>query len=97
MPELPTLAQAGLDGIDVTQWYALFAPAKTPLAVLSQINRGLGDVLQSPEVVARLAADGMQVGDCSIDALRLWVLAERAKWQQVVRLLDWHSEAPSVD
>ncbi len=97
MPDVPTLAQAGLDGIDVPQWYALFAPAKTPLPVLSQINRGLADVLRSPAMVARLAADGMQVGDVSIDALRQRVLAERDKWRQVVRQLDWRSEAPSVD
>jgi tripartite-type tricarboxylate transporter receptor subunit TctC len=97
MPDLPTLAQAGLEGIDATQWYALFAPAKTPLPVLSQVNRALADLLQSPDTVARLAGDGMQVGDASIDALRQWVLAERSKWQQVVRQLHWRSEVPSVD
>jgi len=53
LPSLPTLLESGVPGIELTQWYALFAPAKTPAQVVRQLNTVLNTVLQDPEIVAR--------------------------------------------
>jgi tripartite-type tricarboxylate transporter receptor subunit TctC len=97
LPDVPTLAQAGIDGIELTQWYALFAPAHTPQPVVAQWNRALHAVLQAPDVAARFASEGMQVGAGSAQALRELLVGERAKWQRVVQQLDLPGDASTVD
>ncbi len=85
LPDLPTLAEAGVAGIELTQWYALFAPARTPAPVLAQLNQALNTVLQDPEIIARFGADGAQVQTSTPEALHSLLLAERTKWRQVVQ------------
>jgi 2-methylaconitate cis-trans-isomerase PrpF/tripartite-type tricarboxylate transporter receptor subunit TctC len=85
MPNLPTLGEAGIGGIDLTQWYALFAPADTPTSVLSQLNAALNEVLLDPDVVARMAADGARVQTSTPAQMKDLLVAERTQWQQMVR------------
>jgi hypothetical protein len=85
LPDVPTLAEAGVVGIELTQWYALFAPAKTPAPVVAQLNQALNTVLQDPEIIARFDADGARVQTSTPDALHSLLLAERLKWRQVVQ------------
>lgn len=93
-PDLPTLAEAGVEGLTLTQWYALFAPARTPQPVLGQLHEALNVVLGLPEFAARFAADGMRIGAADIEALRSLLLSEREQWRRVLRQLDWRSETP---
>jgi tripartite-type tricarboxylate transporter receptor subunit TctC len=84
-PEVPTLMEAGVPGVSLTQWYALFAPAKTPHAVTRQLNTALNTVLKDPDVVARMEADGAQVQTSTPGELHDLLLAEGERWQSVVR------------
>lgn len=84
LPELPTLLEAGVPGVALTQWYALFAPAKTPASVVRQLNATLNTVLQDPEIVARMEADGARVQTSSPGELHDLLMAESEKWQAVV-------------
>lgn len=84
LPDLPTLLEAGVPGVRLTQWYALFAPAKTPAAVVRQLNASLNSVLQDPEIVARMEADGARVRTSSPGELHDLLMAESEKWQAVV-------------
>ena len=97
LPELPTLAEAGVAGIELTQWYALFAPAKTPAQVVAQLNRALNTVLQDPEIIARFDADGAQVQTSTPEELHRLLLAERAKWRQVVQQTGMRMEPQLVE
>lgn len=83
-PELPTFAELGLNELDLTQWYGLFAPARTPLAVVNSLNMALNKVLSDPETVARLLADGVQVQPSSPQELGLHVKAQLQHWATVV-------------
>ncbi len=85
LPDVPTLAEAGVAGIELTQWYALFAPAKTPAPVVAQLNSALNTVLQDLEIIARFDADGAQVQTSTPEELHHLLLAERTKWRQVVQ------------
>ncbi|MBX3664723.1 MAG: tripartite tricarboxylate transporter substrate binding protein [Burkholderiales bacterium] len=61
LPEVPTMREAGYSEIDLVQWYGVFVPARTPRAVVQQINRSVNAALNLPEVRTRLAAGGADV------------------------------------
>jgi tripartite-type tricarboxylate transporter receptor subunit TctC len=83
-PQLPTFAELGLEALDLTQWYGLFAPAGTPSSVVDRLNTALNQVLADPESVERLLADGVQVQTSSPQQLGHHVQTELAHWQQVL-------------
>jgi 2-methylaconitate cis-trans-isomerase PrpF/tripartite-type tricarboxylate transporter receptor subunit TctC len=84
LPDVPTLKEAGVDGVDVQQWYALFAPAKTPKAVVDQINKALNQVLTDKDIVKRMEDHGADVETSTPEQLGAMVKSELAKWKAVV-------------
>lgn len=84
-PELPTFGELGLNELDLTQWYGLFAPAGTPSAVVSSLNSALNKVLLDPETVARLLDDGVQVQPSSPQQLGWHVKSQLQHWAQVTQ------------
>ncbi|HSW16170.1 MAG TPA: tripartite tricarboxylate transporter substrate binding protein [Ramlibacter sp.] len=85
MPDVPTLKEQGVENVDVSQWYAVFAPARTPKAVVEQLNKTLNEVLADPAVVKRLEEHGAEVEKMSPDQLRAYVQQEQVKWKKVVQ------------
>ncbi|ACB34687.1 protein of unknown function DUF453 [Leptothrix cholodnii SP-6] len=85
LPDVPTLKEAGIDGVDVTQWYALFAPAKTPKAVVDQLNKALNQVLKDADTIKRIEDHGADVDTSTPEQLRAMVDSELAKWKSVVQ------------
>jgi tripartite-type tricarboxylate transporter receptor subunit TctC len=57
MPEVPTLAEAGFADMELVNWYGIFAPKRTPIAVVARLNRAISDALALPEM--RAAIDAM--------------------------------------
>ena len=86
LPNVPTLHEAGIDGVDVTQWYALFAPAATPVSVVDQLNAALNEVLADPDSVRQIADHGVTVACGSTDQLATLVATELTRWTSVVQL-----------
>lgn len=84
-PGVPTLTELGIKGFDLTQWYALFAPAGTPESVVKKLNQALNQVLEDPEVRARMEQDGAQVRTSTPGQLGQHVKAELERWQVLVR------------
>jgi 2-methylaconitate cis-trans-isomerase PrpF/tripartite-type tricarboxylate transporter receptor subunit TctC len=93
LPDLPTLPEVGVDGVDVTQWYALFAPRGTPEGVVEQLSQALRDVLAQPEVVARIEAQGAAVKTGGPRELAALVDAECTRWSRLARESGLASEA----
>jgi tripartite-type tricarboxylate transporter receptor subunit TctC len=85
MPDVPTLKEAGVDGVDVTQWYAIFAPAKTPKPIIDKLNKALNEVLADKEVIKRMEDHGADVQSSTPEALGALVKSELAKWKGVVQ------------
>jgi tripartite-type tricarboxylate transporter receptor subunit TctC len=85
MPDVPTLKEQGINDVDVSQWYGIFAPAKTPKAVVEQLNKVLNDVLADKSVVKRLEDHGAEVSTMSTDQMRTYVAEEQVKWKKVVQ------------
>ena len=85
LPDVPTLKEAGVEGVEVQQWYALFAPAKTPKAVVAQINKALNQVLADPQIIKRIEDHGADVEGSTPEQLGDLVKSELVKWKQVVQ------------
>lgn len=84
-PDLPTIAESGVKGYDVTQWYGMFLPARTPKPIADKLSAEVIKAAQSPEVAKRLAADGTEtVGSKPADFTAL-LKAEIARWARVVK------------
>jgi tripartite-type tricarboxylate transporter receptor subunit TctC len=86
MPDVPTLEELGIKGVDVTQWYAIFAPAKTPRPIVDKLNTALNAALADKEVAARIESHGAVVDTSTPDKLRQKVRSEVAKWRGVVEM-----------
>ena len=85
MPDVPTLKEAGVDGVDVQQWYGFFAPAKTPKAVIEKLNKALNTVLSDKEIIKRIEDHGADVETSTPEQLGALVKSELAKWKGVVQ------------
>jgi tripartite-type tricarboxylate transporter receptor subunit TctC len=85
MPELPTMAEAGVPGVVSATDYAVFAPAGTPREVIALLNREINAVLQMPDYRAKLAAQGTEISGSTPEALQAELADEIAKWAKVIR------------
>jgi tripartite-type tricarboxylate transporter receptor subunit TctC len=85
LPEVPTLKEAGVEGVDVQQWYAFFAPAKTPRPIIEKLNRALNQVLADKEIEKRIEEHGADVETGTPEQLGALVKSEIAKWKGVVQ------------
>jgi len=85
LPQLPTIAEAGVPGYEEVQWYGLFAPAQTPREIIAKLHGAMTAVLRSPAVAEKLAADGADaVGNTPEEFARV-LRAETEKWAKVAR------------
>ncbi|VTU23215.1 Argininosuccinate lyase [Variovorax sp. PBS-H4] len=85
MPEVPTLKEQGIDNVDVSQWYGIFAPAKTPRHVTEQLNKVLNQALADKSVVKKLEDHGAEVEIMAPEQMRTYVQQEQVKWKKVVQ------------
>ena len=85
LPDVPTIAEAGVPGYEATSWFGLWAPAATPAPVLEKLHSSLAKVLKDPVVVKKIADQG---GDVVIDTpaqFEAFIKTEAAKWGKVVK------------
>lgn len=85
LPDVPTMAEAGLPGYDTSLWYALFAPAKTPSGIIDALNRSVERALQNPVVRSKIAAQGGTVVASTPAQTKQFVDREITKWAGVAR------------
>ncbi len=84
-PDIPTAAQAGLPALESTTWFAMFAPAKTPAAIVDRLNRDMVAIIGSSAMATWLAAQGAEATPSTPQELAMFVAAEIAKWARVVK------------
>jgi tripartite-type tricarboxylate transporter receptor subunit TctC len=85
LPDVPTLDEAGLARFEVTQWYGVFAPARTPAARVAWMQKEIASILTSAEMAERIASEGsLAVGNTAAEFGRL-IAAETDKWRDLIR------------
>ncbi len=86
MPGLPTFAEAGIRGYEVTGWYGIVAPAGTPREIIDRLNADITKALTQPDLVQSLNASGLEPATPnSPEAFTAFLRAEIAKWAKVVK------------
>jgi tripartite-type tricarboxylate transporter receptor subunit TctC len=85
LPDVPTVAESGFPGFEDLTWVGVFAPARTPDAILQRINREVAAIQRDPEFQAKLAAAGFEPMGGSSARARDYLRSEITKWARVVR------------
>lgn len=84
-PELPTIAESGLPGFDVTSWYGIVAPAGTPMEIVNLLQAAIASVLAQPDSREKLAGLGAEPMGNTPAEFALMIRAETAKWGKIVK------------
>jgi tripartite-type tricarboxylate transporter receptor subunit TctC len=84
LADVPTIAEAGVPGYDVVNWYGVVAPAGTPAAIISLLNAAIAKVLQMPDVKERLIAQGVEPVSNTPVEFAAYLKKEIAKWTKLV-------------
>ena len=85
LPEVPTVAEAGLKDFEVTTWYGILAPAGTPRPIVSRLNAELVKIMHTPDVKERLASMATDPLTSTPEEFAAYLKQEIAKWGDVVR------------
>ncbi len=84
VPQLPTVAEAGVPGFEARQWWGVFAPGKTPRPVVAKLNGEIHKILAAEDVKSRLAEEGAEPVVTTPEAFSAIVKSDIAKWKKVV-------------
>jgi tripartite-type tricarboxylate transporter receptor subunit TctC len=85
LPDVPTIAEAGLPGYESVQWSGMLAPAGTPREIIGMLHRETVAILRAPEARQRLADDGAEVVGSTPEAFAAFLKAETVKWAKVAK------------
>jgi tripartite-type tricarboxylate transporter receptor subunit TctC len=85
LPELPTVAESGVPGYEVSAWFGIFAPAGVPQPVVQRLNAEFVKALQQPDLRQRLASQGAEPLTSTPDEFAAYLRSEIGKWTKVVK------------
>ena len=85
LPEVPTIAEAGLPGYDAVNWWGLIAPAGTPPGIVARLHREITAIQRAPEVVKRFESEAVDAVQMSTPQFAKYIGEETIKWARVVR------------
>ena len=85
VPELPTVAESGVPGFDVSSWYGLLVPSKTPPAIVRKMNADAVSAMREPEIRKRLEGLGLEVAASTPEEFGAFIKAEMTKWEPVIK------------
>lgn len=85
VPDVPTIAESGIPGYEVDQWYGVITSAKVPKPIVQKLQRGIAEVLRQPDVAKRLAGDGSTPVGSSPEQFNAHIRSEIAKWRKLAK------------
>ena len=93
-PNVPTLSESGLAGYEITSWYGIVAPARTPRAVISRLNGEIARIARNPQVKTRLLAQGLELSGSTPEEFDAHIRGEMAKWEKVLTAAGMRAARP---
>jgi len=88
LPDVPTIAEAGVPDYAASAWYGVFAPARTSPEIVRKLNQAINKIVSSPAVRERLVTLGAEPNPMSVAEFGAFVKAESVKWEKVLRQLN---------
>jgi len=85
VPDIPTVAESGVPGYEVDQWYGVITAAKVPRPIVQKLHMGIAELLKAPEVAKRLAGDGSTPVGSAPEQFNAHIKVEIEKWRKLVR------------
>ena len=85
LPDVPTVAESGVDGYDVSGWYGILAPAGLPADIRGRLNTAINQGMRQPDVVKQLAQEGIDAVGSTPDEFGARIRKEITKWAAVVK------------
>ena len=85
LPDIPTIAEAGVPGFEANQWYGVVTSAKVPPAIVSKLSNAMRDAVHAPDVSERLAADGSTALSSTSSEFNAHIKSEILKWRRLVK------------
>ncbi len=85
VPELPTVAEAGVKGFEANNWYGVLSPAKTPRAVVNRLNKEVVAVLNMADIKSLLFKSGLDAAPSTPEAFGAYIKSETEKWEKVIK------------
>lgn len=85
LPQVPTMAEAGVPGFESSNWQGVIAPAATPPAIVSRLAEAFAAVLRAPEIRELIVQQGNDVGGGTPAEFAAWIRAEHARWGTLIR------------
>ena len=85
LPEVPTLAEAGVPGYEAVGWFGLMAPVATPRDIVTMLNRDINRILQLPDVKTRLLELGAEPASLSPEQFIDFIRSDNAKWEKLIK------------
>jgi tripartite-type tricarboxylate transporter receptor subunit TctC len=85
LPDVPTIAEAGVPGYEYTTWYGIFAPRATPPAIVTLLNGAVTKAVMSPEVSQRLTPQGAEPSSSTPQELAQYMKEESARWAKTIK------------
>ena len=85
LPDVPTFAESGQAGFDVTSWVGILAPVKTPRPIVEKLQREIASALREPKVRERYAALGIEPVGNTPEQFTEQIKADLARWEKVVK------------
>jgi tripartite-type tricarboxylate transporter receptor subunit TctC len=86
LPELPTLAEAGVPGVESTSWHGIVTTAGTPPAIVDRLNREIARILTLDDVRRTLTTQGVDIVGGSPQDFAAYIQAEIPKWAEIIRI-----------
>ena len=84
MPDLPSVAEAGVAGYEVTNWYGVLVPVAVPRPIVAKVNRGIVEALRAPDLAERFQRDAVELIGSAPAEFQKHIHAEISKWERVV-------------
>jgi tripartite-type tricarboxylate transporter receptor subunit TctC len=84
-PDLPTVAESGVPGFDVTPWYGVLGPANLPRTIMQRLNAEVADIVKMPEMQERFVAQGVDLTSSTPEQFAALIKTEVPKWKKIVQ------------
>jgi tripartite-type tricarboxylate transporter receptor subunit TctC len=91
-PDIPTIAESGLPGYEVSTWFGIFVPGATPRGTVGQLNQALAQIVKSRDMQGRLAKDGLTAVASTPEQFTDEVARDTEKYSKVIRALGIKAE-----